>query len=360
MIGVQVVILVFNLKTHHLKPCLGVFFVISLVALLAINCFNPIACGECVDAYLFITPPMYIAREIGELFDVAINVSSVENLRSVGFTVTYNTSLLDVAQVVQGPFFPAPPKSSFKFEKNESAGFIKINMSLVDSETSRSGNGTLAWISFEVVQAPESCVSSPLDLKQTLLLNSALNSIAHDSVGAVYFWRSLQPDPPAEGRLLDVYTQKAGGGIDQPGGEFVTGEIVYLVCRVTYGNDPVQNKLVSFEVQTPFNESVVILTVITDQEGYAVIVFRIPQIPSSNGTWSAISVVRIAEEIVWDTISFQVIYLEIPVGGYTLPTEEHATEKLSASYLALVAISIIGFIVVRCKTYRRTKRSPIS
>jgi len=307
-----VTILRFNPKACRLKTCLQVIFTFSLLCLLTINCFDPIVYGESAEAYLSMTPMMHTATEIGELFNVAIDISNVADLRSLGFTVTYNTSLLDIAQVVQGEFFPTPPKSYFGFEKNQSAGFVKVNMSLVDSETPRSGSGTLAWISFEVVQAPKSCVSSPLDLDQTLLLNSASTPIVHDSVGAVYFWRYMEPDPPVEGRLLDVYTQKGGEGPDRSGGKFEKGEMVYLTCQVTYNNDPVQAKLVGFEVLNPLNESVVIRTTITDQYGFAEIAFRIPDIPTSSGTWRAISLVEIAEKTAWDTISFQV-YPIIPV-----------------------------------------------
>jgi hypothetical protein len=106
--GTHVIILPFKLEVHRLKICLEVFATILLVFLLTINCFNHVAYGESAKAYLLMTPPACIAKEIGELFDVAINISSVENLRSVGFTVTYNASLLNVEQIAEGSFFPAP------------------------------------------------------------------------------------------------------------------------------------------------------------------------------------------------------------------------------------------------------------
>jgi hypothetical protein len=120
----------------------------------------------------------------------------------------------------------------------------------------------------------------------------------------------MQPDPPLGGRLLDLYTQKGGKGPNEPGGEFVAGEMVYLISRVTYNDYPVQQKLVVFEVRSPLNETVVILVAATDQDGFAQISFRIPNIPSSNGTWTGISVVDIAGETVWDTINFRV-YLSL-------------------------------------------------
>ncbi|MCS7124412.1 MAG: hypothetical protein NZ932_03220 [Candidatus Bathyarchaeota archaeon] len=60
-------------------------------------------------------------------------------------------------------------------------------MTLVEPETGISGNGTLLLISFEVVNGLGSCVGSPLEFKQTLIIDSAVNPIAHDQVGAVVF-----------------------------------------------------------------------------------------------------------------------------------------------------------------------------
>jgi hypothetical protein len=334
---------------------LQVFLIISLLCLLTISHFNPVAYGQPASAYLFITPSTYIAKEVGELFNVTINISNIADLRSLEFSVTYSSSLLDIAEVAQGPFFPTQPKSYFGFQKNQSVGFVKVIMSLADSETARSGNGTLVLLSFKVVQAPKSCVSSPLNLDKTLLLDSALNPIVHDSVGAVYFWRSMEPDPPVGGRSLDIFTQKGGGGPDQSGGEFKIDEKVYLTCRVTYNDDPVQQKLVAFEVQNPLNESVLFRTAITNQEGFVVISFRIPSIPDSIGTWTAFSVVDIAGKVAWDTIAFEVSPM-VPVGGYSFLIEAQLAEKPITFYMLLSAILMAVFVVIKRKTTRKLRR----
>lgn len=341
------VVLSFNIRAHRLKTYLLVFCAILVLSLLVINRFDSIAYGESSDAYLFVTKPMYIAKEVGEVFNLPINVSNVNNLRSLEFTLSYNTSLLDVEQVIQGSFLPLPPRSHFEFEKSESLGFVRVKMSLADSETPRSGNGTLALIVFKVVQGLQSC-GSPLNLEQTLLLDSALNPIAHDTVGAVYFWKSMQPDPPEEGRLIDLYTQKDGVGPNKPGGEFSCGEKVQLTSLVTYNNWTVQSKLVSFEVRNPLNETALVIVAKTDKDALAEISFRIPRLLSSNGTWKAFSVVEVAGVIVWDTLTFKV-YCLIPVGGYSLPIMGYATEKPLALYLTILVILTAIFTITKCK-----------
>jgi len=355
MLGRDVISLIFKLRFYNLRIHGQVFFAILLLSLLTIFHFNPIVHGKSADAYLFITPPIHIAKEIGEIFDVAVNISNVENLVCLQFTITYNTSLLDAAQVTQGPFFPPPPNSCFELEKNEPLGFVKVNITLAPSETPRSGNGTLAWISFKVVQGPESCVSSPLDLQETLLFSSALIPIAHDSVGGVYFWKSVLPDPPVEGRSIDLYTQRGGEGFDEPDGEFMVSETVYLFSQVKYQDVPVQQKLVSFEVRNPLNESVVIRTFITDANGLAAISFMIPYLPSSIGVWTAVSVVEIAEKTTWDTLSFRVY--PVPVGGYSISLEQHTIEKPLTLYIAIVAILTMASTVIKRKIVQKNKTS---
>ena len=135
-----------------------------------------------------------------------------------------------------------------------------------------------------------------------LLITSCPNSIAYEVSG--------------EGRSLDLYTQKGGEGPGEPGGEFFIGEIVRLISRVTYNGDPVANKWVSFEIRNSLGETVLIRVAETDIEGFARIDFRIPEVLESEGVWSAIALVEIAEETVSDTVSFQV-YRARPVGGHS-------------------------------------------
>lgn len=346
-----------NLKPHCSKAFLQAFSIISLVSLLTINILNPAAYGHPSTTCLFINPPMYIAEEVGEVFEFAVNISDVEDLRSFEFTLSYNVSLLDVVGVRQGSFFPAPPRSYFQFKENESLGSIKVNMSLASLETPRSGGGVLAWIDFEVAQGPELCdINCGINIEHILLLNHASVPIVHDSVGAIYFWKSTQPDPPPQGRYLDLCTQKGGEGLNQPGGHFDARELVFLTSEVLYNGDPIQNVLVAFQVLNPLNETVLVLVARADQNGLATINFRIPNIPSSEGLWQAISVVSLDEKIVWDTLTFRVRVF--PVGGYSFPLNEYVLETPLTCYLSTVTILIAVFTMSRRRIRnRRTQKN---
>lgn len=320
---------------------------------LGASCINPSAYSDPKKASLSLAPPVHIAIEVGESFDIAISISNVEDLVSAKLYVTYNTSILDVTQVLQGSFFPLPPKANFESSKNESSGFIKINASLSSSETPRSGNGTLAWLRFKVISEAKPGFSSPLDFEQTMLVNSHLNPIDHDIVGAVYFWKYAGSFPTEPGRTLDLYTQKGGIGPDEPGGNFMVGAELVMISRVTYNNDPVRNKLVNFALRNPLGQSAGFRSAMTDENGLAIVIFGIPEVSSSYGTWTAISVVNIVEKTVWDTLVFQVSP-RISVGGHTTSLGGFAAEKSFSFYLAaLVMLTAVWIITKRCSTHAK-------
>jgi len=108
---------------------------------------------------------------------------------------------------------------------------------------------------------------------------------------------------------LDIYTQKGGQGLNQNGGIFVFGEIVYIYAHVAYQGVSVPDKLVGFEVQNAQNISFFERSAITNESGIAVIFFRIPWNESCEnmvGYWTVISTVSVSEQTVNDTLSFEV------------------------------------------------------
>ena len=117
------------------------------------------------------------------------------------------------------------------------------------------------------------------------------------------------------GRQIDVFTQKIpsnGKGINQSSDAFEPQELVILYALVTYNEDPIANKLVAFQVNNPANAfQNITVGRVTNQSGIAQFSFRITW-PSENaeqivfGEWSAIATVDIAEQVVVDTLTFQV------------------------------------------------------
>ena len=310
--------------------------------------------------YLFINPTMYVAHVRDEIFNVTVDVINAENLSSYQFTFFYNNSLLQIEQVSQGSFFPSTPRSCFIFD-NKTSDSVEITCSLNDSTDSASGTGTLALISLKAIHVPDSCLGSPLELRQALLLDSARVPIVHDLVGAVYFWKSVGPDPPIEGRLLDVYTQRGGIGQGQPDGKYKLGEEVELISKVTYNGQPVQQKLVAYEVQNPSNQFSIVRTGTTDQNGLTTIRFGIPNVLDSIGTWTAIAVVEIAEKVAWDIVTFEVTSVT-PIGGFSTAVRGSGRESPLIPYHMTALAFILVFVLTKhkAKQIRSQHRLPSS
>ena len=118
-------------------------------------------------------------------------------------------------------------------------------------------------------------------------------------------------------RVIDLYTQKGphdGRGLTQPSDAFAPQDEVFLYAEAMYNEDPVENRLVAFEIYGPIN-SVFNVTLsrtgTTNASGIASVSFRLPW-PAEDaetvtfGVWTVYAVVEIAEESVQDTLTFRV------------------------------------------------------
>jgi len=262
---------------------------------------------------------------VGDTFVETVSISTSEAVNSLQFTITYNSSLLDIVSVLQGTFFPQhSPPTQFIFEKNQAAGTVNISMSLVDPQT-KTGNGTLANVSFNPIEDPQTLLFSPIRLDQISILNSAHQSIPYNNTVAVYFWKSVTPPPPPQStaRLVDLYTQRNGIGQNAYGGEFAAGSPVILSALATYNDFPIQHLPVAFQVLDCQNQTVAILIGMTDENGVATVQFRMRNDTSCEGTWIAIAAVDISCTIVLDITNFRVLFPHV-IGGYTVNTSKTA------------------------------------
>lgn len=136
---------------------------------------------------------------------------------------------------------------------------------------------------------------------------------------------------------IDLYTQRGGQGSNQPSNAFAPGDQVTLYAFVTFSTDPVQGKLVAFEVNDPDNMNVLERTGVTDASGIAEINFTLPVtcIPGRTiiGEWTAISTVSVAEITVNDTLTFRVtgatidVYTQKGGRGPSVPSDAFAPQE---------------------------------
>jgi len=120
-----------------------------------------------------------------------------------------------------------------------------------------------------------------------------------------------------DSRVIDVYTHRepnSGRGLNQPSDAFAPQEEVILYAYVTYNGDPVEEKIVAFEIHGPINpvENVSFTrTAVTNAGGVATVSFRIgwPDVYGEEvvfGVWNVVAIVEIADVMVEDTLTFEV------------------------------------------------------
>ncbi|MGB9134733.1 MAG: cohesin domain-containing protein [Candidatus Bathyarchaeia archaeon] len=335
-------------RASHVAKWLGLFLIVLLAVLAGINRLSPFASGQPGLTSLFVTPFVYVARETGEFFEVAVNISNAGDLRSYSLAISYDTNLLDAVKAVRGGFFPE--QASFELTIDESEGFVGVNASLPSSSTGLWGKGTLTCVSFKAAQPPtQNAQHSIIKLDQTQIYDTRLEPIDYCSISGIYFWKSIQPSQLQDERLIDLFTQKGGKGQGASGGAFTPNEIVNLTAYVTYNNWPQQNTLVAFQVIDPSGQTVFVDIIQTDEEGYATVSFRIPNLEESLGLWRVVSSVDVACQIVWDSLGFKVF--SALVGGTSQPVEAYAISNHSVPYMVTVIVLTISFIGVGRKVH---------
>ncbi len=104
--------------------------------------------------------------------------------------------------------------------------------------------------------------------------------------------------------VIDLYSQRDGKGPNQPSDAFAPQEEMELTANVTYNDEPVEGKIVAFEVQDP-KSYVIYRSNQTTSMGIATVTFRIPTDPVF-GTWIAIATVEVAGHTANDTMPFKV------------------------------------------------------
>jgi hypothetical protein len=164
------------------------FFLSLLFILLAL--LLPVACikDEEVIITASFTSTLYVNPQtsvgtIGQNFLVCINISDVVDLYGWELKLGWNSTILDAIAVSEGPFLKSGGNTFFTYKINNTEGFVLADCTLLGDIPGVSGNGTLVAIEFHVKAFGE-CI---LDLYDTILVNSAEQSIPHTAIGGYYY-----------------------------------------------------------------------------------------------------------------------------------------------------------------------------
>lgn len=162
---------------------------------------------------------------------------------------------------------------------------------------------------------------------------TAVSYVDHDSEKHVIM-QVVVPLGPAD----DVYTDRGGQG---PLGAYPFGwsdaygpqELVTVYCKLTYNDEPVENKPNAFEMIDPNGVTRDYRVAFTGPDGIATVTFRIPWEGSGAedlfGIWSIVSTGDIAGVIVTDTVKFEFGYILSIRGIEVLDSPLHKGEIMT-------------------------------
>ena len=160
---------------------LGLFFLFSL-ALGALVYKTTIAVKTNSSITTIYVDPQTTLGAIGQNFTVKINISDVIDLYGWEFKLGWNATILDVIDVREGSFLRKGGETFFWSVTNNTVGYILVDCTLLGSIPGVNGNGTLAIVEFHV----ETVGECPLDLYDTILVNSEELSIQHMIIDGYY------------------------------------------------------------------------------------------------------------------------------------------------------------------------------
>lgn len=175
------------LKGHipHIR-LLYLFAVIFFPSLLiiVILCLENIQPTNAISSIAIISlEPQICWGVLGQNFTVDINIYNVVDLYGWEFRLNWNATILDVVQVLEGPFLKNIGSTYFTSKVNNSFGYIIVDCTLLGNVPGVNGNGTLAAIKFYV----ETIGECPLDLYGATLVNSSEQPIEHTTVDGYYY-----------------------------------------------------------------------------------------------------------------------------------------------------------------------------
>lgn len=256
-------------------------------------------------------------------FDINIKINRLDkewHLVGLDFRLRYNTTLLEVKNVAEGPFLKS--FGATWFVKHIEFDYVYIMVlfwpiNATNPATWPEGSGVVATITFQGIYAQEFpwIGTCDLDLFDIKLSDERAMPIPQDpEVDGKYTIKGY-----VLGRQIDVFTQYPDGfngkGPNEPSDAFAPQDLVCLTAYVTYNLDPVQNKLVSFEIHSPYDDHIIYLSAITNTTGYAKVCWRIPwpcpEWPEDEifGIWKVYATVDVANQVVTDTLEFRVGWL---------------------------------------------------
>jgi len=154
--------------------------VVSLL-LIMIIVISYIILNRPVSSAVIYVNPQTVEGAVGQSFMANISISNVADLYGWRLKLRWNETVLDVISATEGAFLKSKGNTFF-YQANTTEGHLVLDCTLLGNVSGVSGDGTLVAIQFHV-KGSGSC---DLDIYDTMLINSAEESIIHTVVKGIF------------------------------------------------------------------------------------------------------------------------------------------------------------------------------
>ena len=152
--------------------------------------FLNIVASENTSATTIFVDPSNSTASIGENFTVYVNVSNVVDLYGWEFKLSWNNTIINVVNVIEGSFLKSGGETFFTYKINDTGGYIITDCTLLGDVSGVNGNGTLASVEFHV----KTYGNCTLDLYDTTLVSSFEQPIEHTAIDGYYYTSTVIHD----------------------------------------------------------------------------------------------------------------------------------------------------------------------
>ncbi|MGD8565898.1 MAG: hypothetical protein PVF96_06085 [Candidatus Bathyarchaeota archaeon] len=184
-----------------------VFLIVSIVSVSVNLAFS-------VNLTTVSVSPSFVTAGMGENFIISVDISNVTDLFGWEFKLGWNSSILEVVDVVEGDFLRSGGETFFYPRINNTSGYVIVDCTLLGNVPGVSGDGILAVVEFYVKTEGESI----LDLLSTTLVDSGEQEIPHQSTDGYGIFTSSH-----DVAVIDVVTSHTS---------VLAGQIVYINATV--------------------------------------------------------------------------------------------------------------------------------
>lgn len=285
-------------------------------------------------------------------------VSGSSGVWSLKTGINWTSNVINLTSVSEGTFLKKNPTSSTLFVGGssltwyiDSAGNGYISGGISDTRLTKTAtlnaDGVLATLAFNVtgygvgnVTLSNGVLSDINDATSTPTLNSATITVT-----------DIMPAPAPVGNI-EVFTDRGGVGENTNSSVYGPQDLVNMYANVSYGDAPVANIEVSFNVFYPNGTLFTLNTAQSNSTGYAYTSCRLPWPDNSNpeslfGNWSITAVAEVSQTTVNATINFVYNYV-VNINGIQLPAgiQRQTTATVNVTILSVENSPVWSTVVV--------------